>query len=95
MTKAFDSVQIQAVLTSLQELGTEDVFIELLKDIYINSSMTVHLHKERIYPVAVNNVGNMFTATVENIFLRLTWKNQRIDGEYLSHLCFDDILICA
>ena len=37
----------------------------------------------------------LFTATVESIFLRLTWKNQRIDGEYLSHLCFDDIFICA
>ena len=46
MTKVFDSVQIQAVLTSLQELGTEDVFIELLKDIYINSSTTVHLHNK-------------------------------------------------
>ena len=34
MTNAFDSVQIQAVLISLQEQGTEDVFIELLKDIY-------------------------------------------------------------
>jgi hypothetical protein len=39
-------VHIQAVLTSLQEQGPEDVFIELLKDIYINSSMTVNLHKE-------------------------------------------------
>ena len=46
MTTVFDSVQIQAVLTSHQEQGTENVFIELLKDIYINSSMTVHLHKE-------------------------------------------------
>ena len=46
MTNVFDSVQILAVLISLQEQGTEDVFIELLKDIYINSSMTIHLHKE-------------------------------------------------
>ena len=46
MTNVFDSVQILAVLVSLQEQGTEDVFIELLKDIYISSSMTVHLHKE-------------------------------------------------
>ncbi|MEG7523830.1 MAG: hypothetical protein M3H12_12120, partial [Chromatiales bacterium] len=44
--KAFDSVQTQAVLTSLQEQGIEDVYVELLKDIYTNSSMTVHLHKE-------------------------------------------------
>ena len=33
--KAFDSVQTQAILTSLQEQGIEDVYIEILKDIYI------------------------------------------------------------
>ncbi|MEG7522719.1 MAG: hypothetical protein M3H12_06415, partial [Chromatiales bacterium] len=44
--KAFDSVQTQTVLTSLQERGIEDVYVQLLKDIYTNSMMTVHLHKE-------------------------------------------------
>ena len=43
---AFDSVQTQAILTSLQEQGIEDVYIEILKDIYTDSSVTVHLHKE-------------------------------------------------
>ncbi|MEG7522669.1 MAG: reverse transcriptase domain-containing protein, partial [Chromatiales bacterium] len=40
----------------------------------------------------------LFTATLESIFRRLTWKNRglKIDGKYLSHLPFaDDILICA
>ena len=46
--KAFDSVQTQAILTSLQEQGIEDVYIEILKDIYTDSSMTVHLHKESV-----------------------------------------------
>ena len=31
--KAFDSVQTQAILTSLQEQGIKDVYIEILKDI--------------------------------------------------------------
>ena len=44
--KAFDSVQTQAILTSLQEQGIEDVYIEILKDIYKDSSVTVHLHKD-------------------------------------------------
>ena len=44
--KAFASVQTQAVLTSPQEQGIECAYIELLKEIYTNSSMTVHLHKE-------------------------------------------------
>ena len=44
--KAFDSVQTQAILTSLQEQGIEDVYIEILKDIYTDSSVTVHLYKK-------------------------------------------------
>ena len=44
--KAFDSVQTQAILTSLQEQGIEDAYIEILKEIYTDSSVTVHLHKE-------------------------------------------------
>ena len=35
---AFDSVQTQAILTSLQEQGIEDVYIEILKDIYIRTA---------------------------------------------------------
>ena len=45
--KAFDSVHPQEVLTSLQELVLDDVYIELLKDIYTNSSMTVLLHTQK------------------------------------------------
>ena len=44
--KAFDSVQTQTILTSLQEQGIEEVYIEILKDIYTDSSVTVQLHKE-------------------------------------------------
>ena len=43
--EAFDSVQTQAVLASLQEKGIEYVYSKHLKDIYTNSSMTAHLHK--------------------------------------------------
>ena len=44
--KAFNSVQTQPILASLQEQRIEDVYIELLKEIYINNSMAIHLHKE-------------------------------------------------
>ena len=33
--RIFDSVQTQTVLTSLQEQGIEDAYIEIPKDIYI------------------------------------------------------------
>ena len=40
-------MQTQVVLTSLQEQGIEHVYIELLKEIYTNSSMTVHLQDQQ------------------------------------------------
>ena len=98
-------MQTQAVLTSLQEQGIENVYIELLKEIYTNSSMTVHIQKEsnKINTRRRGRHGDtispkLFTAALESIFPRLTWKTRgvKIDGKYLSHLSFaDDILICA
>ena len=36
--KAFDSVQTQAILSSLQDQGIADAYIQLMKDIYTDSS---------------------------------------------------------
>ena len=76
--KSIDSVQTQAVLTSLQEQGIEGVYIELLKEIYTNSSMTVHLNKESNKINTRRRVRqedtispNLFTAALESIFRRL------------------------
>ena len=104
--KACDSVQTQAVLTSLHGQGIEDVYIELLKEIYTNISMTVHIHKEsnkinirrgvRAQGDAIS--PKLFTAAVESLFRRLTRETRglKVDGEYRSHLRYaDDILICA
>ena len=81
------------------------MYIELLKEIYTNSSMTVHLYKEsnkidiRIGLRHRDTLSSMlFTAALENIFRRLTWETRclRIDGKYLCHLRFaDNIVICA
>ena len=98
--KAFDSVQTQAILTSLQEQEIEDVYIEILKDIYTDSSVTVHLHKEsekiRIKR-GVQGDTMLFTATLESIFRRLNWENKgvKIDGEFLSNLRFADDIFLA
>ena len=101
--KAFDSVQTQAVQTSLQEQEIEDVYIELLKETYTNISMTVHLHKESNKINIRRGVRHrdtispkLFTAALESIYRRLTWETGglTIDGEYLNYLRFaDDILI--
>ena len=103
--KAFDSVQTHAILTSLQEQGIEDVYIEILKDIYTDSSVTVHLHKESEKIRIKRGVRQgdtispkLFTATLESIFRRLNWENKgvKIDGEFISNLRFaDDIFLCT
>ena len=103
--KAFDSVQTQAILTSLQEQGIEDVYIEILKDIYTDSSVTVHLHKESETIRIKRGVRQgdtispkLFTATLESIFRRLNWENKgvKIEGEFLSNVRFaDDIFLCT
>ena len=100
--KAFDSVETQTIL---QEQGIEDVYIEILKDIYTDSSVTVHLHKESEKIRIKRGVRQgdtispmLFTATLESIFRRLNWENKgvKIDGEFLSNLRFaDDIFICT
>ena len=76
--KSFDSVQTQAILTSLQEQGIEDVYTEILKDIYMDSSVTVHLRKESETIRIKRGVRQRDTispklvmATLDSIFRRL------------------------
>ena len=104
--KAFDSAETQAILTSLQKQGIENVYIEILIDIYTDSSVTVHLHKESEKIRIKRGVRQgdtispkLFTATSESIlFRRLNCENKgvNIDGEFLSKLSFaDDIFLCT
>ena len=89
----------------MQEQRTEDVYIEILKDIYTDSSVTVHLHKksEKIRIKREVRQGDtispkLFTATLESIFRRLNWENKgvKIDREFLSNLRFaQDIFLCT
>ena len=81
------------------------MYIEILKDIYTDSSVTVHLHKESEKIRIKRGVRQgdtispkLFTATLERIFRRLNWENKgvKIDGEFLSNLRFaDDIFLCT
>ncbi|KAK2174678.1 hypothetical protein NP493_781g01024 [Ridgeia piscesae] len=99
---AFGSVQIQAVVTSLQEQGIENVYIELLKEMHTNSTMTVHLHKEsntfNIRRGARQGDTKAVYGSTRKPIRRQTWETigLKIDGGYLSHLHFaDDVLVCA
>ena len=78
---------------------------EILKAIYTDSSVTVHLHKESEKIRIKRGVRQgdtispkLFTATLESIFRRLNWEHKgvKIDGEFLSNLRFaDDIFLCT
>ena len=91
-------------LGALQKQGIEDVYIEILKDIYRDSSVTVHLHKESENIRIKSGVRQgdtispkLFTATLQSIFRRFNWENKgvKIDGEFLANLRFaDDIFLC-
>ena len=103
--KAFYAIQTQAILISYNLQGIEDVYIEILKDIYTDSSVTVHLHKESEKTRIKRGVRQgdtispkLFTATLESIFRRLNWENKgvKIDREFLTNLRFtDDIFLCT
>ena len=77
----------------------------ILRDIYTDSSVTVHLHKESEKIRIKRGVTQrdtispkLFTATLKSMFRRLNWENKgvKIDGEFLSNLSFaDDIFLCT
>ena len=77
----------------------------ILKDIYTDSSVTVHMHKdsEKIRIKRGVRQGDtispkLFTATLESIFRRLNWENKgvKIAGEFLTNLRIaNDIFLCT
>ena len=101
--KAFDSVETQAILSSLKNQGVEPTYIALLADIYFNCTSRVQLHKES-KPINIKQgvrqgdtiSPKLFTSCLEDIFRSLNWEKRgiNINGEYLNHLTFaDDIVI--
>ena len=65
------------------------MYIDILNDIYTDSSVTLHMYKEsekirikRGVKQGDTSSAKLFTATLESIFRRLDWENQgvKIDG---------------
>ena len=97
--KAFDSVEISAILTSLKTLGVDHHYIHLLKDIYSNCSSTIILNNNKINFNINKGIRQgdtispkLFTACLEYIFKNFKWDQYglNIDGEILNHLKFAD-----
>ena len=61
------------------------MYIEILKDIYTDNSVTVHLHKEsetirikRGVRQGDNISPKLFTVKLESILRRLNWENKSV-----------------
>ena len=99
--KAFDSVYTSKILKALKEQGIEEAYIEILQNIYTDSTVTVKMHKntedikiEKGVKQGDPMSPKLFSAVLENIFRKLNWENKgiNIDGEYLTNLRFADDL---
>jgi exonuclease III len=104
--KAFDSIETWAVLQSLQRCQIDYRYIEVLRCLYENATMSVRLQDQSSKPIKLQRgvrqgdviSPKLFTAALEDVFKLLDWKGLgiNINGEYITHLRFaDDIVIMA
>ena len=97
--KAFDSVETNAVLNTLQNQGIDQICIDVLARIYENGYAKVDLHKQgNAIPIRRGvRQGDtispkLFTACLEDIFRKLNWSKRGISihGRKLNSLRFAD-----
>ena len=103
--KAFDSVEIWAVMDGLDNCRVDSRYSQILKNIYKNATSTIILHEPspKFYIKRGVRQGDtispkLFTLALEDVFKTLDWstKGLNVNGEYLSNLRFaDDIVIFA
>ena len=101
--KAFDSVEINNLLGSLDNQGIHRDYIRILEAIYNKGSAITKLDNRQIEIQIEKGVRQgdtislkLFTACLENIFRELNWQDKGMmnDGERLNHLRFaDDIVL--
>lgn len=101
-SKAFDSLHHESIWRALKNQGVDIKYIQILKNIYKNSTARIKLEKEgpRIQIERGVRQGDpvspkLFTAVLEEVFRQLNWDRYglMINGENLSHLRFADDLI--
>ncbi|CAG9136621.1 unnamed protein product [Plutella xylostella] len=104
--KAFDSIELWAMLQSLQRCHIDYRYIEVLRYMYNAATMSVRLHEQSTKPIQLQRgvrqgdviSPKLFTCALEDVFKLVEWKRLgiNVNGEYISHLRFaDDIVIMA
>ncbi|XP_060530472.1 uncharacterized protein LOC132704478 [Cylas formicarius] len=103
--KAFDSVEIWAVLKALSNSRVDYRCTTLIQNIYSNATLQVML-KDFTDKIDIGRgvrqgesiSPKLFTLALEDMFKNIGWETKgiKINGEYLSHLRFaDDIVLFA
>ncbi|KAE9420057.1 hypothetical protein Angca_005704, partial [Angiostrongylus cantonensis] len=102
LEKAFDSIEIEAVMEALGSQGVPIQYIKILRELYKNFTAKI--------PPFYNDINadvkrvrqgdtisqKLFTATLQNVMRTLEWDNMgvKIDGRQIYHLRFaDDIVL--
>ena len=97
--KAFDSVETNAVLTSLKNQGIDSEYISTIAEIYREGNSVVKLNDTSNKIPLCKGVRQgdtispkLFTASLEDIFKKLDWENRgvSIHGKKLNNLRFAD-----
>ena len=106
MKKAFDSIEFNTLVESLENQGVEAAYITLLGDLYNGATSTLKLHRDshkiklqRGVRQGDNISPKLFTACLQDAIInKINWEDKgiNIDGEHLSHLILaDDIVLIA
>ena len=104
-SKAFDSVEYNALFNALQEQGVHSALIEVLRVIYRVGKSSVKVNESKV-PIQIERgvrqgdtiSPRLFTACLRRVFSELPWaeKGIKVNGRSFSHLLFaDDIVLFA
>ncbi|KAE9421319.1 hypothetical protein Angca_006522, partial [Angiostrongylus cantonensis] len=103
LEKAFDSIEIEAVMEALGSQGVPTQHIKILRELYKNFTtkispfyIDINADVKRGVRQGETISPKLFTATLQNVRRILKWDNMvvKIDGQQLHHLRFaDDIVL--
>jgi hypothetical protein len=101
--KAFDSVEIWAVMRGLTKCSVDYRYIQLLNNIYKKATSSTQLHEQsgkfdikRGVRQGDTMSPKLFTLALEDVFRELNWRDKgiNVNGECLNNLRFaDDIVL--
>ncbi|MFH4983054.1 hypothetical protein AB6A40_009763 [Gnathostoma spinigerum] len=102
--KAFDNMEINAVLDALKSQGVEDSYIKILAKANSGCTTDINVFGSPIkIPIAKEvrqgdtTSSKLYAACLESVFRKVSWGGGvNIDGDVLTHVRFaDDVVILA